>query len=240
MADSHLVSVIIPVYNGERYLAEAIQSVLDQTLAPNEIIVVDDGSIDATAQIVADLSAPASVPIRYSYQTNQGPSAARNRGLQLATADIMAFLDADDLWDDDKLAIQIPLLTAQPDTQIVWGKIQEFEMDEQQRLTVGQPLYGPHVGSVLMRRAAFERVGTFDESLRFGEDLDWFLRSRELGLPYLLHPDLVLWYRHHANNTWLGQPKAFDKNLAAIKRRLDRQRLRQMPATGHSTARSGS
>jgi glycosyltransferase involved in cell wall biosynthesis len=239
MADNPVVSVIIPVYNGERYLAEAIQSVLDQTLVPDEIIVVDDGSTDATAQIIAGLAVIAPVPIRYSYQTNRGPAAARNRGVQLATADITAFLDADDLWGD-KLAIQIPLLTAQPDTQIVWGKIQEFEMDEQQRLTVGQPLYGPHVGSVLMRRAAFERVGAFDESMRFGEDLDWLLRSRELGLPYILHPDLVLWYRHHANNTWLGQPKAFDKNLTAIKKRLDRQRLRQMPAIGHSAARSGS
>jgi glycosyltransferase involved in cell wall biosynthesis len=91
MSSKPAVSVSLPVYNGERFLAEAIQSVLDQTLLPDEIIVVDDGSTDGSAAIVAGLARTVSVPIHYVYQENQGPAAARNHGLRLAQGEIIAF-----------------------------------------------------------------------------------------------------------------------------------------------------
>jgi glycosyltransferase involved in cell wall biosynthesis len=107
-------SVIIPVYNGERFLAEALQSVLAQTLPPDEVIVVDDGSNDRTAQIVAEAAAQAAVSFQYVYQANQGSAAARSHGVRLARSELIAFQDADDLWSADKLAIQVALLRRHP------------------------------------------------------------------------------------------------------------------------------
>ncbi len=222
---SQRISVIIPVYNGEYFLAEAIQSVLDQILPPDEIIVVDDGSTDGSAQVAADLIATTAAPICYCHQENCGPSAARNHGLTLATGEIIAFLDADDVWDSDKLAIQMPLLMANAETQIVWGRVQEFRTEGQQRITLGAPHPGPHVGAALMRRTAFATVGGYDETRRHGEDLDWFLRSRELRLPAITHSERVLWYRHHDHNTWLGKQDTFSQDLTAfVKQRLERRR----------------
>ena len=114
MNDKLTVSVIIPVYNGERFLDEALQSVLAQTLPPDEVIVVDDGSNDRTAQIVAEVAAQAAVSFQYVYQTNQGSAAARSHGVRLARSELIAFQDADDLWSADKLAIQVALLRRHP------------------------------------------------------------------------------------------------------------------------------
>ena len=121
MAEGEQISVILPVYNGERFLAEAIGSVLGQTLPPHEIIVVDDGSTDSTAQIVADLAAAAAVPLRYVYQENQGPAAARNHGIRLAQGELIAFQDADDLWSAEKLVTQAALLRRYPQAHAVIG-----------------------------------------------------------------------------------------------------------------------
>ena len=98
-----LVSCIVPVYNGERYLREALDSILAQTYRPLEIIVADDGSADGTAGVVATFGDQ----VRYVRQHNQGPSSARNLGIRVPTGDFIAFLDADDLWHPEKLARQI-------------------------------------------------------------------------------------------------------------------------------------
>ncbi|MBP1464210.1 glycosyltransferase family 2 protein [Candidatus Chloroploca sp. M-50] len=219
---SPTISVIIPVYNGERFLAEAIQSVLDQTLPPDEIIVVDDGSTDGSAALVHRLASTSRLPIHYIYQENQGPAAARNHGVQLALGAYIAFLDADDIWDRDKLSVQLRLLTEHKTARLVWGYIQEFKIENQQKIMLGPPHPGPHVGSVLMQRTVFEQVGRYDESMWHGEDLDWFLRSSELGIPALTHRETVLWYRHHANNMWLGRQDTFAHDLIAfVRRRLE-------------------
>ena len=232
------VSVIMPVYNGAKLLHEAIASIVAQSTGTVEIIVVDDGSTDGTAQIITDLCATATL-IRYARQENSGPSAARNRGVQCAAGEFIAFLDADDLWDHDKLAVQLPLLTASQEVQIVWGKVQEFSIESQQQIALGPPHHGPHVGGLLMRRAAFAEVGPFDEQLRHGEDLDWFLRSRELRLPAITHPETVLWYRHHADNTWLGKQDTFGSDLAAfVKKRLAARRANQTDASPQTKSRS--
>lgn len=213
------ISVIIAVFNGERFLAEAIRSVLEQTLPPDEIIVVDDGSTDGSAAIVAELARTSSPPIRYLYQENRGPAAARNHGVQLATGAFIGFLDADDVWDRSKLSVQLRLLTEDGTARLVWGDVQEFKTENQQRIMLGPPHPGPHVGSVLMQRAVFEQVGSYDESMWHGEDLDWFLRSRELRIPAITHRERVLWYRHHEHNMWLGKQDTFAHDLIAFVRR---------------------
>jgi len=113
------VSVIIPVFNGERFIGEAIQSVMDQTYPPLEIIVVDDGSSDKTADIVRYLSGAR--PILYRRQSNQGAAAARNAGVSLAQGEWIAFLDADDVWYPEKLAIQVEHFKTYPDVPFFYS-----------------------------------------------------------------------------------------------------------------------
>src|SRR5919205_4589183 len=103
MNSSPPIIVIIPVYNGESYVAEAIESILDQTYRPAEVIVVDDGSTDNTAEVVKRFGDV----VQYHHQPNRGAGAARNRGVELSHGEFLAFLDADDLWHKDKLAHQI-------------------------------------------------------------------------------------------------------------------------------------
>ena len=110
------ISVVIPVYNGALFIQGALQSVLNHTAPPIEIIVVDDGSTDGTTDVVRLVNS--AVPIRYHRQDNQGPSVARNLGVSLASGDWIAFLDADDIWHPEKLAIQADLIQAHPDVAL--------------------------------------------------------------------------------------------------------------------------
>ena len=216
-----LISVIIPVYNGAAFLAEAIASVRVQAYTPLEIIVIDDGSTDQTAQVVQQLGRD----IRYVYQENQGPAAARNYGLTLAQGELIAFLDADDLWTAHKLAQQVPCLLANWETQVVWGntQVRAYQADE----TLFPPLppkWMPLLGSMLCRKAVFTTAGAFDPELRFGEDVDWLMRLREQQVVMHKSPELALIYRVRPGSM------TYDKALAElgmfdnIRRALQRRR----------------
>ena len=195
MTTNALISVIMPVYHGAEFLAEAVASIAAQAYQPLEIIVVDDGSTDETAAVVQRLDCE----IRYCYQPNQGPAAARNAGLAVAQGELIAFLDMDDLWPADKLAPQIACLNANAETEVVWGQtlLQPYEGDATE-FPPPPPNWMPLLGSLLCRKALFARVGGFDPALRFGEDMDWFIRLREqqvaieklsaLGLLYRVRP----------------------------------------------------
>lgn len=224
------ISVIIPVYNGERFLAEAIQSVLDQTLPPDEIIVMDDGSTDGSAAVVARCAAQSRLPIRYVFQQNAGPAAARNRGLDLTCSEIIAFQDADDLWTEGRLAIQVGLLARHPSAYAVIGRTRFIYEDT---VPAGCAALSPHwflgIHSGLYRRAAFEVVGPFNASLRYHEDIDWFRRARAAGLGILPHEDVVLLHRRHAGN--------ITNDHAALRRELLHM-LRQAPRGHAATAES--
>lgn len=199
------VSVIIPVYNGERFLAEAIQSVLDQTLPPDELIVVDDGSTDGTAAVVTGMASMSPIPIRYIYQANQGPAAARNQGIRVADGDFLAFLDADDLWAPEKQQTQMALITTETGADIVSGLTQQYldAVDFQcstSQLTVHQPYPDPHFQNKLICAALFDRVGYLDQNLRLGEDIDWLVQATQSGARIIQHNDIVVRYRRHAHN----------------------------------------
>jgi len=187
-----LVSVIIPVYNGADFLAEALATVRAQAYTPLEILVVDDGSTDQTAQVVQMLGAD----LRYVYQQNQGPAAARNTGLTLAQGELIAFLDADDLWPADKLAQQVAALTADATTGVVWGTTQIAPY----RAAVTEfpplaPAWRPLLGSMVCRQAIFHQVGLFEPTLRFGEDIDWLIRLHEQKVIVQKVPIPALIYR---------------------------------------------
>jgi glycosyltransferase involved in cell wall biosynthesis len=195
-----LVSVVIPAFNGERFIAEAVSSIRNQTLKAFEIIVVDDGSTDGTGRAVARLGND----IRYHAQTNRGPAAARNRGVRAAAGTLIAFLDQDDLWPPDHLAVLLTALDHAP-ADVAMGLTQALLPDGSAH-AVFEPFArawrAPHVGSALFRRAAFETMGPFDERLRAcSDDLDWFMRARERGVPIVLVDAVTYLFRIHAANT---------------------------------------
>jgi glycosyltransferase involved in cell wall biosynthesis len=215
-----LVSVVIPVFNGERFLREAVQSVLDQKYSPLEIIIVDDGSTDATETVARSFSET----VRYLRQTNQGPAAARNRGIEHARGDLIAFLDADDVWPEGKLELQLPYLINDRTIDIVMGRIQTGEFAE--------PVFSVNLGSAIIRKYVFERVGFLDESMRYSEDVDWFMRAREGGAAIKTVEAVTLIYRQHDENMTRGKSASELNVLKALKRSLDRRRER----TGHASA----
>ncbi|NUQ37631.1 MAG: glycosyltransferase family 2 protein [Caldilineales bacterium] len=226
MNTASTITAIIPVHNGERYLAEAIRSVLDQTLPPDELIVVDDGSTDASAQVARSFGPP----VRVLAQANLGPAAARNLGAQQASGDLLAFLDADDLWTPEKLARQSAVLAADPVCDAVLGRVENFvspELDESQAAKLARTAAQSgefHIGALLIRRDAFRRVGWFDAGLRHGEFIDWWARATQLHLAYTVLPDLVLRRRLHADNLTRREPGGRSDYLALLRQHLARGR----------------
>jgi glycosyltransferase involved in cell wall biosynthesis len=197
-----LVSVILAVYNGEKYLSEAIESVLVQTYAPLEIIVIDDGSQDRTSHIAKRYGSK----IRYIDQENRGQPAAQNRGIQMAKGSSIAFLDADDFFTSEKIAIQVEFLEANPQIDYVFGYVEQFfspELESELRKKWKCPSEttpGHLAQATLFRKECFERVGLFNENQRIGAFIEWYMRAEEKGLKKELIPNLVLRRRIHNNN----------------------------------------
>ena len=203
--ESPLVSVIVPTYNGARFLAQTIESVLAQTYPNLEVLVVDDGSTDATSSIATGYGSR----VRYIQQANAGTAAARNRGVAEARGDYIALLDHDDLWLPHKLERQMPTFASDPAIGVVFARI-EFFRTETGEVTAhyfpGLEL-GPHdllahrilpIQTVVIRRRALEAVGPFDVDLRGTDDWDLGIRLsaqfRMVGVPETLakvrlHPD---------------------------------------------------
>jgi glycosyltransferase involved in cell wall biosynthesis len=209
------VSVVIPVRNGERYLSEAIASVLQQTPPPLEVLVVDDGSTDGTAAVARSFAAP----VRCIAQPALGVAAALNRGVEEARGDRLAFLDADDLWADDKLRVQTALLEARPELDAVFGHLANFAGSA----PAETPMPGYSKGTMLIRRVAFERVGAFGD-WRLGEFVDWYARAVDAGLRSLMLPDVLLLRRVHDDNTGVRRRDERREYARVLKSVLDRRR----------------
>jgi glycosyltransferase involved in cell wall biosynthesis len=221
-----VVSVIVPVFEMARFLPDAIASIEAQGRDDVEIIVVDDGSRDDTPQVIATLGDR----VVAARQPNRGPAAARNHGIDIARGELIAFLDADDLWPAGKLARQLDRLTSEPDLDVVLGRIQYVALDGATLPEVrfedpdAKVLTGVHLGSGLFRRRAFARVGTFDEQLRISEDVDWFLRAREAQLRMVILRDVMLVYRLHGSNTTRELTVRNTRIMQLLKQSLDRRR----------------
>lgn len=224
------VSVILPVYNGERYLAEALSSVLAQDYPPLEVIVVDDGSTDAGGQIVRSLAETSHIPVRYVYQENHGPAVARNYGFQLAQGDLIAFQDADDVWTPDKLSIQVSYLQANPAIHYVVGRVSFFlEADCQippgfRHEWLEQEPVAYLIQNLLARRQLFAQVGLFDPAMPPSEDVDWFARVFDAGIPGYVAPRVLLRRRIHNANISHNPPNNQPFLLAALRRSVMRKR----------------
>jgi glycosyltransferase involved in cell wall biosynthesis len=223
--DNPMVSVIVPVFNGEDFLAEALDSIFRQQGADLDVIVVDDGSTDRSSSI-----ARASVnSVQYHFQKNAGPSAARNAGLKRARGEFIAFLDADDQWPADKLQQALKVLQEEPAVQVVIGRSQFLKLRTggnsgstfEEVLT---PRIYLQLGSAVFRRSAFERIGPFNPEFRYSEDIDWFMRAREQGILMKTLDSISLLHRLHGNNM-TGATRREGLQLAEVlKKSLDRRR----------------
>jgi glycosyltransferase involved in cell wall biosynthesis len=202
------VSVVIPVYNNGPYIAAAVKSVLEQTYPPAEIIVVDDGSTDDTANAVA----PFKKTIKYVYQANRGEPGARNRGIQESSCDFIAFLDGDDLWRPNKLELQMELFERRPECALAYSDMSTFDekgiIDESVNKRLGISMLSGRIfpdlfmrslfgsGSVVFRKKCVDKVGYFDEEFLIGSDYEMWLRiSRHFVIGGVDQP--LLMYRFH-------------------------------------------
>lgn len=221
------ISVVLPVYDREAYVAEALASVLGQSRPPDEVIVVDDGSTDGSIAAVQSLGSPI---VRIVRRTNGGIGAARNTGLDHATGDVIAFIDSDDLWEPDKLAMQERILASRPDIALVFTHIVEFLTPEHAKDLAAtyrarpRSVPGLTATTCVARRSGIDRIGPFDTGLRVGEFVDWLSRARDLGLQSLTLPETLARRRVHGRNTVLRESNR--DYLLALKRNLDRRRAK--------------
>ena len=230
------VSVMIPVYNGEAYLGEAIDSVLAQSYRPIEVIVVDDGSDDATAEVARGYGAL----VRYQRQPRAGNGAARNRAVALASGELFAFLDADDRLLPGALERLAGALRDDPSLEAVYGHVREFvspDLDAEARSRLRPPIdriAGCLPTNMLMRRDAFLRVGEFATGLRVGVTVDWSARAQELGMATTLLDDVLFERRLHGSNNGIREREHRSHYLHVVKAALDRRRAlqREQPAGG--------
>jgi len=222
------VSYIVPVYNGEAYLAEALDSILAQTLPALEVLVVDDGSSDGTAAIARRYGDR----ITYLRQPHAGQSAARNHGVRVARGDLVAFLDADDLAHPTKLARQLARFEARPELDLCQALTRNFWSPEvpAERRRAARGLPRPHRGNILtwlVRRTLFERIGGFDPDMRFGETVEWYCRARESGAPIELLPEVVAYRRVHGKNmTNSKREEQIDSLFAVLRAAMERKQGR--------------
>jgi len=221
-----LVSVIVPVFNGEQFIREAIENILSQEYPSLEIIVVNDGSTDQTEAIIKGLPGE----IRYLSQKNLGPAIARNRGINEAMGEYLAFLDVDDLWPKRNLGMMVRELAQNRDIDVVHGYAQlaRYSPASGAYEYLGNPVesFPYYIGAALYRRAVFTQVGLFDPTLPFGEDTDWFTRAREKNANIKRLKEVTLVVRRHGKNMTYGRSRAELMQLRVFKKSLDRMRAR--------------
>jgi len=231
-------SIIIPTYNYGRFVAEAIESALRQTLPPLEVIVVDDGSTDDTWNVVLSFGDR----VRYIRQDNAGVCAARNRGVAESKGELIAFLDADDIWEPEALERQVARFAEDPEIGLVHCGIRKFDTRTGETLTMHvdglegwvatelllweRPVIVGPGGGIVVRREAFDDVGGFDPLLKVGEDWDFCYRlAKKYKVGFV--PAVLINYRSHAAAAHLNvtemergmglfYQKAFDTDDASV------------------------
>ncbi len=238
-----LVSVIIPVFNGASFIAEAVQSIRSQTVQDVEIIVVDDGSTDSTPEILKKLEYSAGIH-RVS-QEHQGSSIARNTGISHARGEFIAFLDCDDVWLPEKLARQLDYFDTHPDVGLVYTDVELVGEDGMAYERVScrdspEPMarafaggHGPIMSSSLIRSEVVQKAGGFNPSIYFtAEDWDFFIRAYRITEFGCINEVLVRYLRHSPRNTFFDYERHRDLDLSGHARLLqDLENLPQLSKT---------
>lgn len=225
-----LISVIMPVYNGEQHIHAALRSLLCEDKLNLDIIVVDDGSTDRSTEIVRDISS-SNPMVRLISGPHTGVSKARNAGLAAVppNARYITFLDSDDLNSPGRIARQLSRLQQNPEREFVIGLMQFFEAADEATCT---PLPGSRtmtlrsvqLASALFSRNVFGQLGGFNEEMQHGEDTDFFLRLLESGLSYHMEDEVAVMYRRHLTNMTNDLAKTRRGFMDAIRRSIARRR----------------
>jgi glycosyltransferase involved in cell wall biosynthesis len=221
------ISVIIPTYNNAAFVTDAVDSVLRQSRRVDEIVVIDDGSTDDTAERLLPYT---SRGVRFVQQENRGVSATRNRGIRGTHGDWIGFLDADDVWEPDKIEAQVACIAGNPRVVLVGGYYSFWNVAANTRTLVRGGCDGRdprreiavrnfigNTSLVLMRRDIVEQLGGFSEQLRYGEDWDMWIRVLERG-PAAIVEKSVLLYRWHLGSTSHFHDGQMYEALSAISR----------------------
>jgi glycosyltransferase involved in cell wall biosynthesis len=225
MDSMKMASVILPVYNCESYIKDAIESILDQTYKNFELIVVDDGSTDNSIKIIERFRASSVKIIR---QENSGASVARNSGLKIARGEYFAFLDSDDLWVRNKLEIQMEQIVQPGAPDMIFGHIKEFSGSNPVLINApmadAQSLKGIGAISILISKRNFMRVGLFNPKFTVAEFIDWYARAKNLKLSESVLPEILAYRRIHEGNRDRLQRHDVNQYAWVLKLALDRKR----------------
>lgn len=230
------VSVVIPCYDSDRYLGEAVESALMQGLAPHEVIVVDDGSRDESVAVARSFGER----VTLIESVHQGASAARNLGCAAASGDAIAFLDADDFWLPDSLGARASLSAACGMGVITAGLVEQFicsrvsEETRERLVCPSAPSRGRSAGSMLIPVLVFARVGPLDETLQMGEMIDWISRADALGIETRHVERVVLRRRLHDRNSTSQTGQLQRDYLRLLRASVGRQRVPQPAPPAHA------
>lgn len=193
----NLVSVIIPVFNTEKYILNALDSVFSQDHQNIEVIVVNDCSTDNTLNLLKEYKKKIKI---ISLEKNKGQSFARNIGVKESKGDIIGFLDADDIWPENHISLGLKYLNNEGNYDFVRGYTKYFRFINGKKEITNSVFMEMLVGASLYKKDIFDKVGFFDEDMKCGEDLDWFIRISESNLKEKRIEDTMLFYRRHENN----------------------------------------
>lgn len=219
MSTGALVSVIVPAFDAERYLGETLDALERQDYPAIEVIVVDDGSSDGTADV-----ARARPGVRLLRQANAGPSAARNAGLEVCAGELVTFCDADDLFRPDKVSLQVDYLDAHPDTGCVLIHHETFFADGTERPAWLTDERGVQPQSAMVRRSVLDTVGGFDPDYRLTEGFEWLGRMRDAGVVIGVVEQVGVDRRIHATNLSYERAGLQHNMIRSLRARIDRNR----------------
>lgn len=224
------IGVIMPLYNGERYVARALRSLLRESDVQLEIVVVDDASTDRSAEVVQAIARdhPCVSLIKVDHG---GVSRARNVGFAALSAEakLVIYLDCDDLNPSNRMRRQVAIMRQHPEIDYVIGQVQFFETEDEQSLapapgTRSVIARSVQLGAAMFRRSLLERLGGFAEDMKYGEDVDLFLRMVEDQTPHFLDEEVAVFYRRHAGNVTNDPGRTRLGLVDAIRRSMARRR----------------
>jgi glycosyltransferase involved in cell wall biosynthesis len=228
--NNNLVSVIIPVFNAESYVEEAIRSVLSQTYVAVELICVNDKSTDGSLSVLESFGPEI---ILINNEENCGTAESRNKGIRIARGEFLAFIDNDDIWENNKLEVQMNRFRKSPDLDVSLTYMQCFISPEMMEGAGGlrycppDPLPGYIPSTMVVKRTSFDKVGYFDSRWKNGESFAWIVRANEVGLKFEVIEDVLVRRRIHENNKGIADSSTSRRDYLRILRESVNRRRKQ-------------
>jgi glycosyltransferase involved in cell wall biosynthesis len=226
--NSNIVSVILPVFNADKYVREALESVLSQTYKNIELICINDQSTDNSLSILESFGDKI---ILINNENNCGTAESRNKGIRLARGEYLAFIDNDDLWKSNKLEVQLNQFRNNPALDVLFSYMQCFispdisEEIKKIRYCPPDSMPGYIPSTVVIKRTSFEKVGYFESRWKNGESVAWMFKAKDIGLNFGIVDDILVKRRiHETNKSTLNLSTTKSEYLRIVKESLDRRR----------------